>query len=171
MAQPSTRSVTFGGDLLQRGFWLYVWEVTTPERDAFYYVGRTGDSSSLNAQSPYNRMGQHLGFNENTNQVRRHLKRFDVTPEQCWFSFVAHGPIMAEEKTMELYRQSRDVAAGLEKALADAMEVSGYKVLNIIKCRKPVNEKMFADVRAAFAEHFPALRILDAAAATTSESS
>jgi len=26
----STHEITFKGDLLNRGFWLYVWEITTP---------------------------------------------------------------------------------------------------------------------------------------------
>ena len=46
-------------DALERGFWLYVW-VIDGAGDTLHYVGRTGDSSSSNAQSPFNRMGQHL---------------------------------------------------------------------------------------------------------------
>jgi hypothetical protein len=64
---------------------------------------------------------------------------------------------MAEEREIESHRKSRDVAAGLEKALADAMTESGYKVLNTVRTRKPVDTRAFAKVRAAFAEHFPAL--------------
>ena len=37
-------------------------------------MGRTGDSSSSNAQSPFNRMDQHLGFNKRSNVLRRRLK-------------------------------------------------------------------------------------------------
>src|SRR5208283_3705997 len=65
--------LTFDGGLLERGFWLYVWEITTPQDTHLYYVGRTGDSSSIKAQSPFNRMGQHLGFNKHANPLRRHL--------------------------------------------------------------------------------------------------
>ena len=35
----------FSGRILERGFWLYVWKVTAPNKTVFY-VGRTGDSSS-----------------------------------------------------------------------------------------------------------------------------
>jgi hypothetical protein len=66
--------VRFAGGILQRGFWLYVWEVMTQEGKALYYVGRTGDSSSTNAQSPFNRMSQHLGFAKNSSMLRRHLR-------------------------------------------------------------------------------------------------
>jgi hypothetical protein len=60
---PTTHVFSFDGKLLQRGFWLYVWEITAADHEVFYYVGRTGDSSSPNAQSPFNRMSQHLGVN------------------------------------------------------------------------------------------------------------
>jgi hypothetical protein len=36
--------VRFEGGVLQRGFWLYVWEVTPADQAPLYYVGRTGDS-------------------------------------------------------------------------------------------------------------------------------
>jgi hypothetical protein len=154
---PKTRMVDFSGDLLRRGFWLYVWEVRSPNGVALYYVGRTGDSSSFNAQSPFNRLSQHLGSNKNTNQVRRHLEDLAVQPEQCSFRLVAHGPILAEG-SKESYRESRDVVAALEKELADAMGDSGYKVVNRVNCRMTVDRKKFARVQAAFAEHFPALQ-------------
>ena len=74
------REVKFNGGILQRGFWLYVWEVTPLGGKALYYVGRTGDSSSTNAQSPFNRMGQHLGFARNSNMLRRHLSSLEAAP-------------------------------------------------------------------------------------------
>lgn len=58
----AVHEIRFEGGILQRGFWLYVWKVTPADQAPLYYVGRTGDSSSTNAQSPFNRMGQHLGF-------------------------------------------------------------------------------------------------------------
>ena len=48
---PETFTVTLDGAMLRRGFWLYVWEITTPNGEKVLYVGRTGDSSSPNAQS------------------------------------------------------------------------------------------------------------------------
>ena len=43
-----TLELNFNGELLQRGFWLYIWEIKTPKKKHLYYVGRTGDSSSIN---------------------------------------------------------------------------------------------------------------------------
>jgi len=72
--KPDLFSISFDGGILKRGFWLYVWEVTAPNGARLYYVGRTGDSSSTNAQSPFNRMSQHLGFARASNALRRHLE-------------------------------------------------------------------------------------------------
>ena len=52
-------SMTFDGHLLNRGFWLYVWEIKG-SMSHHVYVGRTGDSSSPHASSPFKRIGQHL---------------------------------------------------------------------------------------------------------------
>ena len=58
---PETFTVTLDGAMLRRGFYLYVWEIAPPKEDKVLYVGRTGDSSSPNAQSLFNRLGQNLG--------------------------------------------------------------------------------------------------------------
>ncbi len=157
--------VRFKGGILRRGFWLYVWEVTPPDRTPLYYVGRTGDSSSTNAQSPFNRMGQHLGFAENSNMLRRHLTQHGAEPETGAFRLIALGPIEQEAKGApgrRAHDQRRDLVAAMEMALANLLESSGLKVMNHVASRKPLDEARFAQVRAAFAKAFPQL----AAAAT-----
>lgn len=86
----------FSGGLLKRGFWLYVWEVVPTNGTPVFYVGRTGDLSSINAQSPFNRMGQHLGFAKNSNMLRKYLGKNQISPEECEFRLVALGPIELE---------------------------------------------------------------------------
>jgi hypothetical protein len=153
----NTHELNLSGELLQRGFWLYVWEIQTPKKSLLYYVGRTGDSSSLNAQSPFNRMGQHLGFKKASNVLRRHLEGKKVAPEACQFRLISHGPILKESKNKEEYQKRRDIIAAMEKALADEMTAAGYKVLNTVNCRKKLDESKFAPVRTAFANHFKML--------------
>lgn len=155
-----TYELSFKGELLQRGFWLYVWEITTAKQEQIYYVGRTGDSSSANAQSPFNRMGQHLGFNDKSNVLRRKLLHKDrnVNPDECSFRLVAHGPMLQEAAGFELHRAPRDTVAALEKALAEAMRKAGYEVINTVNSRMPLDAGLFSTVRAAFAAHFPKLR-------------
>ncbi|MFY9619735.1 MAG: hypothetical protein WAM70_04340 [Pyrinomonadaceae bacterium] len=150
-------SLAFSGKLLQRGFWLYVWEITTPQEELLYYVGRTGDSSSSNAQSPFNRMSQHLGFNERSNVLRRRLTSRGIDPELCSFRLLAHGPIMKEAAALEEHRRQRDICAAFEKALASALSEAGYNVINIVNCRMPLDDSLFADIRDAFADEFPKL--------------
>lgn len=147
--------VRFEGGILQRGFWLYVWEITPPEGRTLFYVGRTGDSSSTNAQSPFNRMGQHLGFAKNSNMLRKHLRENKADPELCSFRLVAVGPVEKESREDHIAR--RDVVAAMEKALADVMEAAGCKLMNKVNCRKPLDEVRFSEVRDAFARAFPAL--------------
>lgn len=37
--RPDTHTLSFRRDLLRRGFWLYVWEITAPGRGRIHYVG------------------------------------------------------------------------------------------------------------------------------------
>ncbi len=154
---PNTYAVGLDGGTLERGFWLYVWEASTPTGNKLLYVGRTGDSSSMNAQSPFNRMGQHLGSAKNSSMLRNHLGERHVVPEQCTFRLVAHGPILDEASDWGTHCERRDLIGALEKRLAEDLNAAGYAVMNKVNCLKPLDEKMYADARAAFEEAFPAL--------------
>jgi hypothetical protein len=153
----------FGGSVLRRGFWLYIWEVTPVGGTPLYYVGRTGDSSSTNAQSPFNRMGQHLGFAKNSNMLRKYLGHHQLEPEACAFRLVALGPL--EQESEEVGRaehdKRRDIVAALEKPLAGAMRDAGYRVMNKVSSLKALDRERFNDVLVAFAEKFPALNCVE----------
>jgi hypothetical protein len=155
--QPQTYELQFGGSVLARGFWIYVWEVTTHKDERVYYIGRTGDSSSLNAQSPFGRMGQHLGFVKSSNMLRQWLARRDIEPSRCRYRLVSHGPILQESKELMVHRRRRDVTAAVECALEKRMRAAGYDVLNDVKCRRPLDEGLFETVLEAFGAHFPSL--------------
>lgn len=154
---PTTHELMFQGAILERGFWLYVWDITTEGKNHLYYVGRTGDSSSNNAQSAFNRMGQHLGFNKNSNVLRPRLESKGIDANRCAFRLVAYGPILDEAKTLEQHRLRRDRVAAMEKALADAMTKAGYMVINPVYCCTQPEIEAFAEVRRAFAKHFEKL--------------
>jgi hypothetical protein len=158
--KPGLQTLSFDGAILQRGFWLYVWEITPAGEAPLYYVGRTGDSSSTHAQSPFNRMGQHLGFKEASNALRRQLLAQGVIPEACHFKLVAVGPLDAEstEETRAEHDERRDRVAAMEKALAELMRESGYKVINRVQSKKALDLQMFAGVRRAFAGAFSKIR-------------
>ncbi len=158
--KPSLQTLNFDGAILQRGFWLYVWEITPASAAPLYYVGRTGDSSSTHAQSPFNRMGQHLGFKEASNALRRRLLAQGVTPEACHFKLVALGPLDDEstEDARAEHDERRDRIAAMEKALADLMLEAGYNVINRVHCKKTLDLQAFVCVRLAFAGAFSKLR-------------
>jgi hypothetical protein len=155
----AVHEVCFEGGILQRGFWLYVWEVTPADQAPLYYVGRTGDSSSTNAQSPFNRMGQHLGFAKNSNMLRRHLTQHGAVPESCAFRLIPLGPIEQEARTpgRREHDQRRDLVAAMEKALAELLASSGLTVMNRVVSHRPLDQARFAQVRTAFAKAFPQL--------------
>jgi hypothetical protein len=155
----SLHQLTFNGALLSRGFWLYIWEITAKDGSKVYYVGRTGDSSSLNAQSPFARLSQHLGRNARSNALRRNLENRKLVAEECReFRLFACGPIFQETRNKLKHEQWRDITAGLEKALADAMQAAGYDMLNEVKCRKTVDGESWGTVINVFREHFPMLQ-------------
>ena len=154
-----TYAVQIKGAMLRRGFWLYVWEVTTGDGHQLLYVGRTGDSSSANAQSPFNRMGAHLGTNEKSNVLRKHLRNLKVAPEDCELRLVTYGPIFGEaaEKTTSAHEPLRDLNAALEKKLAEDLLAAGYQVINTVHCKRPLNAALYAQVHQAFAAQFEKL--------------
>ena len=156
---PETFTVTLNGAMLRRGFWLYVWEITTPNGEKVLYVGRTGDSSSPNAQSLFNRMGQNLGTLPTSSMVRNNLEKRDVDPVECKFRMVGRGPVFDEPatKTMEAHKPIRDQVAALEKRLAEDLKAAGYDVMNTVRSSAVLDEALYEEVRAAFAEEFPGL--------------
>lgn len=146
------------GAMLARGFWLYVWEVTDRSGKQWLYVGRTGDSSSPNAQSPFSRLSQHLGSNKRGNALRRNLARVGVDADRCRsFELTCYGPILPECASMDKHGPSRDIMAGLEKGLRDALHAVGYRLLNEVKSRHPIDELKMSEVRKAFAARFSKL--------------
>lgn len=151
----SLHNLSFNGGLLERGFWLYVWEIIPANGDAVLYVGMTGDSSSANAQSPFNRLSQHLGRNRHANALRRQLVAKDIEPESCQsFEMIAYGPIFPHALTDEEHKVSWRLVAAMEKALRDALHTAGYRVLNDVRSLQVLDEEHWQAVIAAFAGRF-----------------
>ncbi len=156
----SLHRLTLPGPMLQRGFWLYVWRVQTPNGERLY-VGRTGDSSSPHATAPYTRMGQHLGFSKAQNSLRRLLTEAGVEPESCGqFDLISYGPIFPEigmtkdqvrADRMLLHTPVRDQVAALEKKLRNALVAAGYQVLNVVHSKKQCDAAHWEVVRIAVA--------------------
>jgi hypothetical protein len=159
VAVSETFIVTLDGAMLRRGFYVYVWEITTHDGTKVMYVGRTGDSSSPNAQSLFNRLGQNLGNIATSSMVLNNLEKRGIDPDQCQFRMVGHGPIFDEPpvKDMAVHKPIRDKVGAVEKKLAEDLKATGYDVMNKVRCNAPLDDEVYEPVRAAFAAEFPGL--------------
>lgn len=139
--------LSFGGAVLERGFWLYVWRVTCGEH-VFFYVGRTGDSSSRFAASPFARVGQHLDLRPkaSANMLLRHIRERGLDPRDCFFTLTAVGPIFPEQKSLEAHRRYRDIVAPMEAALARYLRDLGNDVCGSHSSKHPLDPKLFAQI-------------------------
>ncbi len=140
-------TIRFEGRVLSRGFWLYVVAIESPAGPRLY-VGRTGDSSSPNASSPFARIGQHLDARAHAkgNALGRNLREAGLDPTQCSFNMIAVGPVFAEVKDFEAHKPIRDQVAALEHALASHLRSNGHVVLGNHSSRVPVDGVALADV-------------------------
>ncbi len=141
--------MTFQGEVLVRGFWLYVWEIVSGN-NRYFYVGRTGDSSSAHAASPFNRIGQHLDFRENAkgNSLAKRLNEVGINPRTCNFRMLALGPFFPEQVTFDEHKPLRDQMATYEHALADYLKTEGYNVLGSHHIGTAVDDEILSDVKA-----------------------
>jgi hypothetical protein len=145
------QKLRFSGEFLKRGFWLYAWEIKHGERRV-YYIGRTGDSSSQFASSPFSRLGQHLDLRPTAtaNMLLRHLRRLELDPVACAYELFAFGPIFPEQETLAKHREIRDKIAPLESALAEHMRSRGLEVLGIHGSKGIADPEMLAEIISEF---------------------
>ncbi len=139
--------MSFDGHVLKRGFWIYIWKVTGTQ-GAFYYVGRTGDSSSPHAGSPFTRIGQHLDFRANAkgNSLSKLLQGVGMKPDDCCFEMLAIGPLFPEQMEMEKHKPLRDNVAAIENALGEVLRERGLEVLGQQNSKKPLDKSLFRQV-------------------------
>jgi hypothetical protein len=151
-------SMTFDGHLLKRGFWLYVWQIRGP-LSHHVYVGRTGDSSSPHASSPFKRIAQHLDPSPNAkgNALRKQLRQRGVECDECSFEMVAVGPIFPEQPDFEAHKPVRDRMAALERAIADELGQRGYVVLGTHPRAGSPDPALLQQLRALLNAKFPVI--------------
>lgn len=143
-------TLEFSGEILERGFWIYCWKVLPlkGKGSPVFYVGRTGDSSSLYAASPFSRVGRHLDNRPKAkgNSLYRQLIAEGFEPSECEFSLIARGPIYSEQTSKSCHRQFRDLTASIEflvykklkeHLVSTGLEKEGSKVIGNHGCRKP----------------------------------
>ena len=151
--------LSFDGHILQRGFWLYVWRITSGRRIVLY-VGRTGDSSSDFASSPFVRIGRHLDLRPNakSNSLARRLAEESLDPTECRFEFIAFGPLFPEQQSTEQHRRFRDRTGALEALLANELRARGYEVIGIHTSRAEPTATDATQLQSFIDDEFPKSR-------------
>ena len=162
MENAQTYQIEFDGSLLRRGFWLYVWRIKSGDQ-LVLYVGRTGDSSSNFASSPFTRISRHLDLKENakSNSLVRRLrdKKLDLNPEECDFIFTAWGPLFEERSdSTDEHRKLRDRTGAMEKLLAAKLEDRGYKVIGNHHSKSKPSDEDVAHLDKFIEAEFPNLK-------------
>lgn len=139
--------IVFHGGILARGFWLYVWRVQDGAR-VVLYVGRTGDSSSAFASSPFRRIGQHLDTRATAkaNSLAKQLAARGIDPERCTFRMIALGPLFPEQADKASHDVHRDRVAALERAVADHLRGAGHDVMGSHGRARPCDTSLLANV-------------------------
>ncbi|MFL5796564.1 MAG: hypothetical protein ACJ77A_01360 [Actinomycetota bacterium] len=148
--------MSFDGALLQRGFWLYVWRVHAGS-ETVLYVGRTGDSSSRYASSPFARVGQHLEISPRAkgNAMSRQLRAAGIEPTECTFDMIALGPVFPEQPDLEHHLPLRDEMAAQEAALAGLLLTRGYQVIGSHPTPRVYDRGLFTQVLTFVDSEFP----------------
>lgn len=147
--------VSFHGGLLERGFWLYA-SLLRSGGDKVVYVGRTGDSSSKFAASPFSRLSQHLDVRPGAtaNMLLRQVRNLGWDPLTCEYELVAFGPIFPEQESLEEHRVKRDVIAPLETALATLFRKRGFNVVGSHGKQRDTDPRLLRQVERAFHKVF-----------------
>jgi hypothetical protein len=118
----------FPGEITARGFWIYVYKITH-DSSTYYYVGRTGDSSSTNASSPFKRMLSHFSNNKKGNALTRNLNEAKIPIESSEFKLYSFGPLYPEQENWHNHQKYRDLTATVEFQVAIELIEKGYKVI------------------------------------------
>lgn len=147
--------LSFSGAILERGFWLYAWKISHGA-EKFFYVGRTGDSSSQFAASPFSRLGQHLDVRTSAkaNTLLRHVRGKNFDPLICQYELLAFGPLFPEQATLVLHRSFRDQIAPLEASLAKLLRERGFDVVGVHGRTGTADPALEAEVGRVFQAEF-----------------
>jgi hypothetical protein len=152
-----TYKMSFQGEILKRGFWLYVWQINSERK--YLYIGQTGDSSSPFASSAFIRAARHLDLKDTakSNSLFRKLKTADIDYLNCQFEMLAIGPIDEEQQAMPEHSPLAAKIRALEGALANELKNRGYEILSTHHKIKNLDDVLFRKVLIAIERDLPRL--------------
>ena len=121
----SEHAVQFDGSLLCEGFWIYVIRIEHNKK-CYYYVGRTGDSSSPSAGSPFSRLASHFSHKKNnrSSYLKAHFLKHKINLEASRYTLWAYGPIFKKATDWKMHKLRRNTTALIEAELAEYMRTS-----------------------------------------------
>lgn len=149
--------ISFNGQMLERGFWLYVWRIRHKKSASeYWYIGRTGDSSSAKASSPLGRLSQHLNLKDNAkgNTLIKNIKQAGLNPQHCQFKLVSVGPLFPEQEFYSEHVPYRDIVAKLEAEIAYTFKAKGLVVLGSHPAKGEYDNALFNEAMSKFSEAF-----------------
>lgn len=120
----------FDGAILERGYWIYAILICHKSNKEYLYIGRTGDNSTKNAGSPFQRVANHFNLLPSApmNTIKRLIKQNGYKSSEYRFRLFAIGPIYPERKD-ESHWPIRNKMTALEKSVADHFRLKGYNVI------------------------------------------
>jgi hypothetical protein len=151
-----TAFAQFDGALLRRGFWVYVVEVASAG-EKYYYVGRTGDTSSPFASSLFARLAAHLNQRPSAkgNSLFRRVGELQLECSECSYRVVGAGPLFEQQADMNRHKPLRDKVAALESHVAWLLRSRGYQVIGSHPRAATVDEALLERVLPIIDQHFP----------------
>ncbi len=122
--------VNIDGRLLERGYWLYVWKIETPE-GVLVHVGHTGDSVNAGAGTVVARLGAVLDTREQArgNSLARLVAGRGLEPLACTYRLLALGPFQPESESMHEHRPRRVEMQERAAGLCAALEARGLDLV------------------------------------------
>ena len=96
----SLQQFLFPGIMLQRGFWLCVWQIEIARGGRRLYVGRTGDNWLAKAKFPFTRLRQHLDIDKHASVLRRQIRQAGIETVSGRFEMTASGPLSTVESCL-----------------------------------------------------------------------
>jgi hypothetical protein len=130
--------IEFSGKIIERGFWIYTYKILH-NNTTYFYVARTGDSSSPHASSPFSRMLSHFCKNLHSNSLTNNMKKAKISLKDSYYKLYAFGPLYPEQNNMSTHIPFRDLTASIEYLVARELLDKGYNVIGSHGMKNPIH--------------------------------
>ena len=141
--------------VIQYGYFLYVWKVTTDDDRVFLYAGRTGDDVYTTSNPPIVRIGQHLGRGDGASLLNNLIQKRVTRRDLDKLRIIIHGPVFPPPQGDEAVHEVRVTAMkALERALCEALRHNNYTVLGTHPRNWNLCRRCWQGIQEAFSEHF-----------------